>query len=150
MDVKKLIKSTGFPSMKVMQFAFDGSDNPNLLHNIPKNSVVYTGTHDNDTIIGYMKDAPHNQVEFMREYLRIGENESFNWAVIRSALATPADTVILQMQDFLGLDNSARINTPATSDNNWQWRIGKGCVNDWLAKIIKDYTKLYFRLPKKD
>ena len=148
-DVRTLLKATGFPGMKVLQFAFDPeSESSYLPHNIDKNCVVYTGTHDNDTIIGYVKDAPANQVKFMKEYLRIGENESVNWAVIRSALATSADTVILQMQDFLGLDNSARINTPATSGDNWQWRIGKGCVNDWLAQIIKDYTKLYYRLPK--
>ena len=146
--VRKLLKFTGFPGMKVLQFAFDPeSESSYLPHNIDKNCVVYTGTHDNDTAIGYMKSASDMEIKFVREYLRISEDESFNWAFIKSAMATPADTVILQMQDFLGLDNTARINTPATTQNNWQWRIDKGCINDWLAKIIYDITALYFRLP---
>lgn len=147
--VRKLLKFTGFPGMKVLQFAFDPeSESSYLPHNIDKNCVVYTGTHDNDTAIGYLKTASAKEIKFIRDYLRIGENESFNWALIKSAMATPADTVILQMQDFLGLDNSARINTPATSENNWQWRIGEGCINDWLAEIIHVTTALYFRLGK--
>lgn len=101
--VRRLLKKTGFPGMKVLQFAFDPeSESSYLPHNIIKNCVVYTGTHDNDTIIGYMKEAPTEQVEFMRKYLQIGENDSFNWAVIKSAMATASDTVILQMQDFFG------------------------------------------------
>ncbi len=146
-DVRALLSKTGFPGMKVLQFAFDpDTESSYLPHNIGKNCVVYTGTHDNDTAIGYMKSAPQSHVKFMREYLRIGENESFNWGLIKSAMATPADTVILQMQDFLGLDNSARINTPATDTDNWQWRIGEGCTNDWLAGIIRNITALYYRL----
>ena len=146
--VRKLLKFTGFPGMKVLQFAFDPeSESSYLPHNIDKNCVVYTGTHDNDTAIGYINSVSEAEAKFVRDYLRIGENESFNWAFIKSAMATPADTVILQMQDFLGLDNTARINTPATTVNNWQWRIEKGCINDWLAQIIYDVTALYYRLP---
>jgi len=149
-DVRKLLKLTGFPGMKVLQFAFNPQNESNYLpHNIDKNCIVYTGTHDNDTAIGYMKEADKDEVKFMREYLRIDEHDSFNWSLIKSAMATNADTVILQMQDFLGLDNSARINTPSTTGENWQWRIGAGCCNSWLAKIIYDCTKTYFRLPEK-
>lgn len=147
-DVRDLLKFTGFPGMKVLQFAFSPDcESSYLPHNIPKNCVVYTGTHDNDTAMGYIENASEGEAEFVRRYLRIDKNDSFNWELIKSALATPADTVILQMQDFLGLDNSARINKPSTSEGNWQWRIGKGCVNDWLAQIIYDNTALYFRLP---
>lgn len=146
-DVRDLLEFTGFPGMKVLQFAFSPDcESSYLPHNIPENCVVYTGTHDNDTAIGYIENASDREEEFIRKYLRISKNESFNWEFIKSALATPADTVILQMQDFLGLDNSARINKPSTSDGNWQWRIGKGCVNDWLAQIVFDNTSLYFRL----
>ena len=146
-DVRALLKYTGFPGMKVLQFAFDpGYESSYLPHNIDKNCVVYTGTHDNDTAIGYMKGLPEKTFKYVKDYLRIADNESFNWALIKSAMATPGDTVILQMQDFLGLDNTARINTPATDENNWQWRIGEGCTNDWLAQIIYDVTKTYFRL----
>ena len=150
-DVRKLLKYTNFPGMKVLQFAFQPeSESSYLPHNIIKNCVVYTGTHDNDTAIGYMQDAPDKEVSFMREYLQIGENDSFNWSLIKAAMATSADTVILQMQDFLGLDNTARINKPSTTGQNWQWRITQGCTNDWLAKIIRDCTKTYFRLPVSD
>ena len=148
-EVRNLLKFTGFPGMKILQFAFDETAESSYLpHNIEKNCVVYTGTHDNDTAIGFMEDGPENQVKFMKKYLQISDNDSFNWSLIKSAMATAGDTVILQMQDFLGLDNSARINTPSTSNGNWQWRIGKGCLNDWLASIIYDCTATYFRLPK--
>ena len=148
-DVRDLLKFTKFPGMKVLQFAFSPNcESSYLPHNIDENCVVYTGTHDNDTAIGYLNEADPKEVEFMREYLRIDENDSFNWSLIKAAMQTRANTVILQMQDFLGLDNTARINKPATMGNNWQWRIAEGCYNDWLAKIIYDCTKTYFRLAK--
>ncbi len=147
-DVRKLLKFTGFPGMKVLQFAFDpDSESSYLPHNITKNCVVYTGTHDNDTAIGYLNSANEREVKFAKDYLRVSDGEQFNWALIKAAMATSADTVIFQMQDFLGLGNEARMNTPATEKGNWQWRIEKGCANAWLAKIIYDITKLYFRLP---
>ena len=99
-------------------------------------------------IIGFAKEGDPRQVEYARKYLRIEPDESFNWAMIKAAMATCADTVILQMQDFLGLDNSARINTPSKPDGNWSWRIDYSCINDWLAKIIRDVTATYWRLPQ--
>ncbi len=149
--VRKLLQFTGFPGMKVLQFAF-GSDSENeyLPHNITdRNCIVYTGTHDNDTAIGYMKEAPKAELEFAKKYLNLGEAQSFNWALIKAAMATPANWSIFQMQDFLGLDNSARINAPSTLGDNWRWRIDSACLNDWLAKIIYDTTSVYGRLPKK-
>jgi len=149
-DVRELLSFTGYPGMKVLQFAFSpDSESSYLPHNVIKNCVLYTGTHDNDTAVGFMNDGSENEVKFMREYLRISPDDSFNWALIKSAMATSADTVILQMQDFLGLDNTARINTPSTLGENWKWRIADGCVNDWLAKIIYNTTATYFRLPEK-
>lgn len=148
-DVRNLLKFTGYPGMKVLQFAFNpDSESSYLPHNIGTDCVVYTGTHDNDTAVGYMEDADSNEVKYMREYLRIDESDSFNWSLIKAAMATPAETVILQMQDFLGLDNSARINKPSTIGDNWQWRITEGCINDWLAEIIYNCTKIYYRLPQ--
>lgn len=150
-DVRKLLSFTGYPGMKVLQFAFSReSESSYLPHNVIKNCVLYTGTHDNDTAIGYSKEADADEVDFMREYLQISENDSFNWSLIKSAMATSADTVILQMQDFLGLDNTARINKPSTMGENWKWRIREDCINEWLANIIFSCTKTYFRLPKKD
>lgn len=150
-DLLELLEQTGFPNMKVLQFAFDPhSDSDFLPHNIDTNCVVYTGTHDNDTAIGFAKDGDPNEVAHARQYLRIKPDDSFNWGMISAAMATRADTAILQMQDFLGLDNTARINTPSKAEGNWQWRIDYSCINDWLAKIIYDTTALYRRLPQKE
>ena len=148
-DVRELLKFTGYPGMKVLQFAFScNTESSYLPHNVIKNCVLYTGTHDNDTAIGYLKEAQQDEVEFMREYLRINDKDSFNWSLIKSAMSTSANTVILQMQDFLGLDNTARINKPSTIGDNWRWRIREECINNWLSKIIYKCTKTYFRIPK--
>ena len=132
-----------------MQFAFDPeNESAYLPHNIEKKCIVYTGTHDNETAVGFLKQGDRKQVAYAKEYLRISDNESFNWAMIKAAMSTAADTVILQMQDFLGLDNSARINTPSKPSGNWSWRIDYSCINDWLAEIIRNTTATYWRLPK--
>lgn len=149
-DVHTLLKQTGFPGMKVLQFAFDPeSESSYLPHNIEKNCVVYSGTHDNDTAVGFSRDGEKEQVDYAREYLRIDEDASFNWSMIKAVMATGGDTVILQMQDFLGLDNTARINTPSVPSGNWNWRIEYSCINDWLAQIIYKTTDIYRRIPKK-
>ena len=148
-NVHKLLRETSFPGMKVLQFAFDPeNESAYLPHNIEKKCIVYTGTHDNETAVGFLKQGDRKQVAYAKEYLRISDNESFNWAMIKAAMSTAADTVILQMQDFLGLDNSARINTPSKPSGNWSWRIDYSCINDWLAEIIRNTTATYWRLPK--
>lgn len=148
-SVRKLLKETGFPGIKVLQFAFEkGAESDYLPHNHIENCVVYTGTHDNDTVIGWMMESDRETVAYATEYLRLSEAEGYNWGMIRAAWASPARLSILQMQDFLGLDNSARMNTPSTLGGNWQWRLRGECVNAWLAGIIKKQTALYSRLPK--
>lgn len=148
-DVHTLLKATGFPGMKVLQFAFDPDGESSYLpHNIEKNCVVYSGTHDNDTAVGFSRDGDEGQVKYAREYLRIDEDDSFNWSMIKAVMATSGETVILQMQDFLGLDNTARTNTPSVPAGNWNWRIDYSCINDWLAQIIYKATETYRRLPK--
>ncbi len=145
--VYKLLKSSGFPGMKVLQFAFDSREESNYLpHNYINNCVVYTGTHDNDTVMGWTKTAAESDVKFARRYLHVDDKEGFNWAMMRAALASVADTCILMMPDLLGLGSEGRINTPSTLGDNWQWRIGEGCVNSWLAKILRENTELYSRL----
>lgn len=145
-DVKKLLKNTGYPGMKILQFAFDGdSDNDYLPYNHPKNSVVYTGTHDNDTIIGWCKSAADYEIKNAERFLNGKRNDGFNWVMIRAALMSPADTCILMMPDLLALDSSGRINTPSTVGGNWDWRIDSACINDWLSKIVADNTVLYGR-----
>ena len=145
-----MLKKSGFPGMKVIQFAFDKSmESEYLPHNYTNNCVVYTGTHDNDTILRWGDTASKEEVKLAARYLNAGKNEDFNWAMMRSALSSVADTCILTMQDIIGLDSSARINTPSTVGGNWVWRIDGGCINDWLANIIADNTEIFGRAPKK-
>lgn len=148
-SVKKLLSDTKFPGMKVLQFAFDSREESNYLpHLYPKNCVVYTGTHDNDTILGWIKNADKNDIKYAKDYMRLNEAEGYNWGMMKTALASTADTAILMMQDILGLGETARMNTPSTTENNWLWRIKGECLNSWLAEILYNVTKVYCRLPK--
>lgn len=147
-DVITLLKKSGFPGMKVLQFAFDTREESDYLpHNYIKNCVVYTGTHDNDTILGWTKTANSDDVRLARRYMHVDDVEGFNWAMMRTAMMSVADICILMMPDILGLGSEGRINTPSTVGENWQWRICDGAVNDWLAGIVFENTKLYSRLP---
>lgn len=144
--VRKMLSATGFPGMKVLQFAFDGdSKNAYLPHNLTKNSVVYTGTHDNDTIMGWLKNSDANTVKQAKDYFNYQSDNGFNWAMIKSAMSSVADTCIITMADLLGLDSSGRINTPSTLGDNWSWRVKGECINDWLANILKENTEIYGR-----
>ncbi len=145
-DVERLLKNTGFPGMKVLQFAFDTETESSYLpHNHIKNCVVYTGTHDNDTVMGWKESEKKEVIKYAQKYTAQGENEGFNWALIRTALSSVADTVIIPLQDYIGAGSEARINTPSTAQDNWQWRIDGGCINDWLAEIISKLNKVYHR-----
>lgn len=144
--VRKMLSHTKFPGMKVLQFAFSGnSDNSYLPHNITKNSVVYTGTHDNDTIMGWLATCDAATAKQAKDYFNYQSDSGFNWAMIKAAMGSVADTCIIPMADLLGLDSSGRINTPSTLGGNWCWRIKRECINDWLANILKENTTLYGR-----
>jgi 4-alpha-glucanotransferase len=148
-DVLKLLKDSGFPGMKVLQFAFDTREESDYLpHNYTSHCVVYTGTHDNDTIMGWTASASPADVEMAKRYMHFDGSEGFNWAMMRLALMSVADTCILMMPDLIGLGSEARINTPSTLGGNWGWRIDSNCINDWLADIVYENTALYARLPK--
>ncbi len=147
--VLKMLKKSGYPGMKVLQFAFgDDATSDYLPHNFAKNCVVYTGTHDNDTIIGWAQNSEREEVEFAEKYLDSKSTEGFNWAMMKSALSSVADTCILMMADLIGKGSEGRINTPSTVGENWKWRIEGSNINDWLAKIIAEYTETYGRVPK--
>ena len=148
--VHKMLKATGFPGMKILQFAFSGdSKNSYLPHNIIKNSVIYTGTHDNDTIMGWLKSSNTNTIKQAKNYFNYQDDNGFNWAMIKAAMASVADTCIIPMADFLGLDSRGRINTPSTLGSNWCWRIKSECINPWLANILKENAMLYGRTKTK-
>ena len=148
-EVKKLLAKTGFPGIKVLQFGFDSREsNDYLPHNYIKNCVVYTGTHDNDTSIGWLNKAYYDDAQKAIRYMHMDNSDGFNWHMIRLAMMSVADTSIIPMTDILSLDSRGRINQPSTLGTNWKWRMQSGCTNDWLAGILWDYTKLYSRLPE--
>lgn len=145
-EVKKLQKNSGFPGMKVLEFAFDPSEKSDYLpHNYDKNCVVYTGTHDNDTIIGWRNSAGRKSLAFCRQYLRFSRDEGYNWGIIRAAWSSVGDLAVAQMQDFLGLGSESRMNIPSTIGNNWRWRLLPNQLNNDLADRIAGLTELYAR-----
>ncbi len=145
--VKKLLKKTGYPGMKVLQFGFDGTArNGYLPHHYSKNSVVYTGTHDNDTTLGWAKGLKGRELRFALRYLNIESKKELLPACIRAVMASTANTAVIPIQDYLKLGSSARINIPSTVGNNWKWRMDKNALSGELAKEIKSLTKLYGRV----
>ncbi|WP_294125101.1 4-alpha-glucanotransferase [uncultured Clostridium sp.] len=146
-EVKEFLEETGFPGMKVLQFAFDEREESNYLpHTYTNNCIVYTGTHDNDTFRGWFElTGNKSDVKYCKEYLALTEEEGYNWGFIRGAWASVADVSIALMQDFLNLGNETRVNFPSTLGENWKWRIKEGSYNTELADKIYKYTKMYGR-----
>ena len=141
-----LREATGFPGMKILGFAFDsGEENDYLPHTYTKNCVVYTGTHDNDTLVGWFQKAKEEDREFARNYLNSRADEEIHWDAIRGAWSSVACMAISPVQDFLGLGSEARINTPGVASGNWQWRLKQGVLNNELAERIAKLTKIYSR-----
>jgi len=133
--------------MKILQFAFDADgDSDYLPHNYTENSVVYTGTHDNDTTVGWFWSMSRKDRNFAKRYLNFKGNKNVEWEFIRAALSSVANTAIIPMQDYLGLGKEARINIPSTLGENWKWRMRKGQTSDELAQRIYDISKLYARV----
>ena len=111
-----------------------------------KNSVVYAGTHDNQTLVGLFGRMPRKALAFARDYLNVRTNKQLPRAVIRCAMASVADTAVIQMQDWLELDDTARTNTPSTLGENWMWRLLPGQLTKDLAAEMKHLALLYGRL----
>ncbi len=145
--VERLRDDNALPGMKVLQFAFaaDASD-PYLPHNYPRNSVVYTGTHDNDTTAGWYAQAPEAERDFVRRYLGRGD-DNVPWEFLRLAIASVADLAIFPLQDALGLGSDARMNTPGQASGNWSWRVTWDDVPPWLADQLRELARVYGRLP---
>lgn len=141
-----LREATGFPGMKILGFAFDsGEENDYLPHTYTKNCVVYTGTHDNDTLIGWFQKAKEEDRQFARDYLNSRSDDEIHWDAIRGAWSSVASMAISPVQDFLGLGSEARINTPGVAAGNWQWRLKHGVLTDELAERIAKLTRVYSR-----
>ena len=149
-SVLKMLADSGFPGMKVLQFAFDPSaESAYLPHTYPKNCVVYTGTHDNDTTRGWYHSESKATRDFAKEYMNVQRMDEDNlaWDFIRVAMGSVADLCITPMQDFLNLDGEARINMPSTLGGNWAWRMKKGQFDKEIVKQMARMTKIYGRLP---
>jgi 4-alpha-glucanotransferase len=147
-DVKEIMQLYGFPGMKVLLFAFGGdAENPYMPHNHVENCVVYTGTHDNNTARGWFEqDATEKEKKNLVEYLgREIDETNINWELTRFAMMSVANTVIIPLQDFLGLGGEARMNTPSTVFGNWSWRATTGQLSPSLAEKIAEMTALYGR-----
>ena len=141
-----LREATGFPGMKILGFAFDsGEENDYLPHTYTRNCVVYTGTHDNDTLVGWFQKAKEEDRQFARDYLNSKADEEIHWDAIRGAWSSVACMAISPVQDFLGLGSEARINTPGVAAGNWQWRLKHGVLTDELAERIAKLTRVYSR-----
>lgn len=152
-EVEDLRDSFGLPGMRILQFAFGGdAKNLHMPHNYIQNSVVYTGTHDNDTVVGWYKarkkgkrgQPPDTTLEHCLKYLR-SDGKNIHWDFITAALASVADTAIIPMQDVLGLDNTARMNLPASMDENWVWRCVESDLSEESASRLAELNDLYGR-----
>ncbi len=151
-SVRELLRETGYPGMKVLELAFDSRDPaPGYLpHCYPANCVAYPGTHDNDTIQGWLASAAPEDAAFAKAYLRLSKREGYHWGMMRAAWASPADLAVIQAQDLLGLGSEARMNTPSTLGGNWQWRALPGSFSPRLARRLRRETEVYQRLPEQN
>ena len=151
-SVRRMLADSGFPGMKVLEFAFDtrdseAGDETYLPYAYPPNSVAYVGTHDNDTALGWLATAPEKDVEVAREYLHLDASEGEGWGMMRGIWASASELAVVQMQDLLGLGSEARINTPSTLGSNWCWRAEPGFASARLADRVRHEMSLYHRLP---
>lgn len=149
-SVIKLVKRTGYPGMKVLQFAFDSREDSDYLpHNYTANCVVYTGTHDNDTTVGWFKSMKAADRKMALDYLNaksLDTDRDIAMAFVKLAMSSVANLCVIPMQDYLALDSKGRINMPSTLGGNWEWRMKDGAFTAKLAKEIHNITSLYARL----
>ena len=146
-EVRNFRKETGFPGMKVLQFGFGGEDSSDLPHNYFQNSVAYTGTHDNETVRGWIEGRKSSEeFEKAKKYLALNEEEGYTYGFIRGVWSSVSYLAISTMQDFLDLGNEARMNIPSTIGDNWKWRMADNQLTDEIAEKICHITKLYGRV----
>lgn len=154
-EVEALRDGQNFPGMQVLQFAFDGNcgENPFLPHHYPQNTVVYTGTHDNNTTYGWWHSAEAHEgikkcvAEYVGRTHHTKLDEDIHWAMMRLALASVADTCIVPMQDVLGFGPDTRMNTPGIEQGNWAWRFGEEELHNPAKDGLRFLTELYSRHP---
>ena len=147
-EVIELRERTGFPGMKVLQFAFNPEDESiDSPHLAPANSVMYTGTHDNNTVLGWYRDEIDDPTrEYMARYTNRKEYETVVHAMLRTAFSSVSFMTIATMQDLLELDGSARMNFPSTLGGNWSWRMTEDQLTPAVEETLLDLTTIYRRI----
>lgn len=147
-SVKELLKDSGFPGMRVFQFGFnpEHNDNEHLPHHYPENSVAYTGTHDNATIIQWYREADPQSRVMAKRYIRKSLFERTNMAFIRCVYASPSNLAIIPMQDVLGLGAEGRMNVPSTVGGNWSWRMKQNALSRANASKLRELAESYQRI----
>lgn len=150
-SVRALLKKTGFPGMKILEFAFDSNsigEGDYLPHNFNNNCVVYTGTHDNQTVKDWINHVSEDDLEYILDYCDKTKDDldNINWHMIRLAQSSVANLCIIPIQDYLGLGAEARINEPGTIGTNWTWRLLEGEITEEIIKKMKNMAKLYGRI----
>ena len=150
-SVLEMLKESGYPGMKVLEFAFDGSEDSSYLpYKYDHNCVVYTGTHDNETTKGWLENLQGHDLKFVREYINCYEQPVNDcvWALIRTALSSVADLAVIPIQDYLCLGNEARMNAPSTFGDNWKWRLTANQISETTLYHMREVTRIYGRLAK--
>lgn len=145
-EVHDLLAYSGFPGMKVLEFAFDAREPSNYLpHTYPRQCVCFTGTHDNAPLAAWCDEVAPENLELAVEYLGLNQEEGYTWGLLRGGLASVADLFIAQMQDYLALGPESRTNTPGTVGGNWSWRVSSDQLSVELAKKMHRLSQLYGR-----
>ena len=145
-EVIALQKASGYPGMKVLEFAFDSKEPSDYQpHTYTRNTVCYTGTHDNMTMRQWFETAPAEAVKIAADYMALTRKEGYVWGTIRTCMSSVSDRAIVQLQDYLNLGGEARMNFPGTVGSNWTWRVKKGYCSNALAAKILELTKRYDR-----
>jgi len=147
-EVRQLQLQSGYPGMKVLQFAFDSREEGNYLpYTYPENSVCYSGTHDNLTMVQWFQEASTEDLEAAKAYLGLNTEEGYVRGMIRGCMASASKLCVIQMQDYMELGGEARMNFPGTlSSNNWTWRAAPGSLTEALAARILEITRRYGRI----
>jgi 4-alpha-glucanotransferase len=149
-EVIAMRRQLGYPGMKILQFAFDTENESTYLpHFYTNEDIVYTGTHDNHTIMGWYKQAPKKERAYAKAYLKLERGSGYHWGFIEGLMRSSAGLVVIPMQDVLGQDDQARMNFPSTVGDNWRYRISKNAFNRKIARKLCDVTRLYSRLINK-
>ena len=147
-EVEALRDRFEFPGMKILQFAFgSGPGNPYLPFNYPRNCIAYTGTHDNDTTLGWFEKLSEGEKEHILRYLGSTSDEGINWDLVRLVFSSVADVAIVPLQDIIGLGSEGRMNKPAVAEGNWEWRYRSEALTNKQKEFLKTLTEIYGRAP---